>query len=291
MPMTIDNLLRDHKQMIEEALERLLSGGSTPLHLAMRSAVLSGGKRYRPLLMIAAGEYFHVPLDRILPFACGLELIHNYSLVHDDLPCMDDDDMRRGRPTVHRAYGEDIALLTGDALLSLAFEVMADASGGPEFLPQKVRTIQEISRFSGAKGMIGGQFLDIRYIPEEATEELLLELMAKKTGGLITAAVRVGGILGDAPEAGLRALTTYGENIGLAFQTRDDILDYRQDESKDRPFRPNAAHFFGLEQAKTRLNQYIDRAQIVLCDAGIQSESLVYHANCLRLPEAEKRDE
>jgi geranylgeranyl diphosphate synthase type II len=204
---------------------------------------------------------------------------------------MDDDDMRRGQPTVHRAYGEDIALLTGDALLNLAFEVMAGAPSGPAFLEHKIRAVQEISRFSGVKGMIGGQVLDIRYIPEETTEELLLELMEKKTGGLITAAVRVGGILGDASEKSLLALTAYGENIGLAFQTRDDILDYRQDESEDRPSRPNAAHFFGLEPAKTRLKEYIDRAQNALGEAAIQSESLVYHANCLHLPEVEERDE
>lgn len=291
MPMTLSDRLQNHKRLVDEALGRILSETSSPLHQAMRAAVLSGGKRYRPLLLLAAGEYFHVSLDRLLPFACGLELIHNYSLVHDDLPCMDDDDTRRGQPAIHRTYGEDIALLTGDALLNLAFEVMTEAPVRDEYIALKVYAIQEISRFSGVKGMIGGQVLDIRYIPEEATEEQLLDLMAKKTGGLIKAAVRAGGILGDAPEKSLQALTLYGENIGLAFQTRDDILDYREDKSENRPTRPNAAHFFGLEPARTQLNGYIEGALKVLRDAGIQSEFLDYHANRLRVPNVEKRDE
>jgi len=178
--------LAGKKAAIDRELERLLAGDNR-LAEAMRYAVLSGGKRYRALLLLASGEGFGGARETLLPFACGIELIHNYSLVHDDLPCMDDDDVRRGRPSSHRKFGEGLALLAGDALQALAFEVMAGAPAGPAGFPRKERAIVAIGRAAGYRGMIGGQWLDISFSPETATEDSLYELFLKKTGALILA--------------------------------------------------------------------------------------------------------
>jgi len=272
--MIIEERFKQKKDAVERELESILSRGNSLLFQAMRYSVLSAGKRYRPLLMLASGDYFHVEMERILPFACALELIHNYSLVHDDLPCMDNDDYRRGRPACHKVYGEDIALLTGDSLLSLAFEVMAEVPDGKDFSQRKSRAIREISHFAGVEGLIGGQLLDITYNPEEISEDRLMELMIKKTGGLITASVTAGGILGGASSRQIGALHAYGENVGLAFQIRDDIQDAAKDYPDNSPPRPNCVHFFGPDKAREKLDDHIQDALIALEKASIDSEEL-----------------
>jgi len=281
--MIIKEALRQKKETVERELDRILSREDSLLFQAMKYSVLSAGKRYRPLLMLSSGDYFHVERTEILPFACALELIHNYSLVHDDLPCMDNDEYRRGRPTCHKAYGEDIALLTGDSLLSLAFEIMADAPAGKD-VSLKSNAIREISHYAGVQGMIGGQLLDITSRPDEVSEEDLLELMAKKTGGLIISSVMVGGILGEASSDQMEALKTYGTNVGLAFQIRDDIQDAVQDQPDDRPPRPNYAHLLGIKRAHEKLDGFIKNALDTLETAFIRSEELRYLCERLSIP-------
>ncbi|MBM3284777.1 MAG: hypothetical protein FJY81_02795, partial [Candidatus Aminicenantes bacterium] len=157
--MRPEESLAVRKRLVERELGRVLAREDSPLFQAMRYAVLNGGKRFRPLLLFASGACFGARRRILLPFACALELIHNYSLIHDDLPAMDDDDFRRGQPSCHRAFGEDIALLAGDGLLTLAFEMMAGAAVPGELVGRKQEAIRSISRAAGVSGMIGGQFL------------------------------------------------------------------------------------------------------------------------------------
>jgi len=190
----------------------------------MRYSVFAGGKRLRPILCIASGEVFGAPEDQLLPAACALEMIHTYSLIHDDLPAMDDDTLRRGRATSHVVYGEAMAILAGDALLTRAFETLSRR--GPEPLEVRLRVIDEVSSAAGTvRALIGGQVMDIESQGTEATEKKLEEIHRSKTGALIRCAVRIGAIIGGASESHLQTLTIYGEKAGLAFQVADDILD------------------------------------------------------------------
>ena len=256
---------------------------SSPLVKAIRHSVLTGGKRYRPLLLLSTADYFKVEREESLPFACGLELIHNYSLVHDDLPSMDNDDFRRGQPSCHKAFGEDIALLTGDALLTLAFEIMAGSALHHGNAAVKIDLIHEISGFAGIQGMIGGQLLDITVSPKDLSEDRLYDLIEKKTASLITAAVRSGAILGNASSEDLKALTEYGRNIGLAFQIRDDILDTEQDQAANILLRPNSVLVMGLEKAHAKLKEHITKSLGSLKNNGIKSEELEYLASMLAM--------
>ncbi len=279
--MNVEESLRQKKEAVERELEHLLNEEDSLMFRAMRYAVLSGGKRFRPLLSLSSGEYFGASRDTLLPFACALELIHNYSLVHDDLPLMDDDDFRRGQPSCHKAFGEDIALLAGDGLLTLAFEVIAQAPVGDSLLPRKEQVMKEISRHAGVKGMVGGQLMDISLSCEDLTEDTIHELMLKKTGGLITAAVKTGAILGGADGPELEAIVEYGRNIGMAFQVRDDIHDSGEEKQPGQPFRPNYVSLFGLETSKQRLKDFVEAARNTLKEASIDSEELHWLASKL----------
>lgn len=269
------------KEAVDRELKCLLSRGDSLLFQAIRHAVFSGGKRFRPLLVLVSGDFFGVSEDVMLPFACALELIHNYSLVHDDLPAMDDDDFRRGKPSCHKAYGEDIALLAGDSLLTLAFEVMSQAPLEEKFLSKKETVISEISRLAGVSGMIGGQFMDIKFSQDKITEEEYYELILKKTGSLILASLKAGAILGDASPSQIKALEEYGRNIGLAFQIRDDIIDSIEEGKEKNFLRPNAVYLFGLEKAKQKLRTFVDKALRLLDEAALDSEELRYLTNKL----------
>jgi geranylgeranyl diphosphate synthase type II len=275
--------LAQKKEAIERELERILSPGDSLLHEAMRYSVLGGGKRFRPLLLLSSADEFGVPLEDALPFACAVELIHNYSLVHDDLPSMDDDDMRRGKPTCHKAFGENIALLAGDALLTLAFEV---ASSSPldqnhDTESKKEQAIRELGRHAGADGMIGGQLLDITLSSETLSQEIFHELIQKKTGALITLSVRVGAILGGANESQMEAVTQYGRNIGLAFQTRDDLEDAVEDTERKDVYRPNSVSLFGLEKARERLDSFVSEGIEALEREDVMSPELRFLAKKL----------
>jgi geranylgeranyl diphosphate synthase, type II len=270
--MDIERHLGKNKRLIERELDSILSRRNDRLSEAMRHAVLGEAKRFRPLLVLAAAEALGAETAAALPFACGLEFIHSYSLVHDDLPCMDDDDFRRGRPACHKAFGEDIALLAGDALLTLAFEVMAGAEVPRRLCAAKNRILFETAHFAGADGMIGGQLLDITFTA--VRPGIVEELMRKKTGGLITLAVRIGGHLARCGKRRLDALTEYGDKIGLAFQVRDDLLDAAETSKKPGLDKPNFVSVFGLAEAQAALHSLVEDALNALGRGPISSPFL-----------------
>jgi len=213
---------------IDEALDATLPPESEPpagLHVAMRYSVLSGGKRLRPILLLAAGEACGAARDELLPAACAVELIHAYSLIHDDLPAFDDDDLRRGKPANHMVFGEPQAILAGDALQTLAFTTLARAARHATDPGVWAEAIMELGVASGSLGMAGGQWLDVEAEGRRVTLAALETLHATKTGALLTACLRMGGILGRADADTLERLTAYGHAVGLAFQVVDDILD------------------------------------------------------------------
>jgi farnesyl diphosphate synthase len=217
---------------METALDRVIPPATiTPerLHDAMRHVALGGGKRVRPMLAFAAGEAVGANPERVERAACAVELIHVYSLTHDDLPCMDDDDLRRGKPTCHVQFDEATALLVGDALQSLAFEVLA-SPGAPQDAQVQVEMLGQLARASGSRGMAGGQAVDL-YSTGQALDMAELEFMhIHKTGALIQAAVLLGALAGGALEASARAgLERYARCVGLAFQVMDDVLDAETD--------------------------------------------------------------
>lgn len=199
----------------------------TSIHRAMRYSLFAGGKRIRPILAVAAARAVSDAPSGIENAAATLELIHTYSLIHDDLPALDNDDLRRGRPTSHKVFGEALAILAGDALLTLAFEVLSRLQDVPAEL--KIRMVEELSRASGTVGgMIGGQVHDIEGERKPPTRLLLESIHRAKTGALLRASVRIGAIYGDANKEELAALSEYGEHVGLAFQIVDDLLDVEQ---------------------------------------------------------------
>lgn len=273
--MRVEEKLYQKKEAVDRELERILPREDTLLFQAMRYAVLSGGKRFRPILALSSGECFDVSQARLLPFACALELIHNYSLIHDDLPLMDNDDFRRGKPSCHKAYGEAIALLAGDGLLTLAFEVLTQAPLEEALLERKNQVIMDIGKLAGIDGMIGGQFMDITLSPEEITEEEFEEVILKKTGALIIASVKVGAILGKASSPDLKAMVDYGRNLGIAFQIRDDILDSTSESQL------NYVSLFGHEKAERSLEKFVNAAQKTLDEAALESDELRYLASKL----------
>ncbi|MBN2909824.1 polyprenyl synthetase family protein [Polycladomyces sp. WAk] len=196
-------------------------------------SLLAGGKRLRPVLVLATAEALGTEAEQALPFACALEMIHTYSLIHDDLPAMDDDDYRRGRLTNHKVYGEAMAILAGDALLTKAFGLMAEGAlliGLPA--TTALNLIAEASRRAGAEGMVGGQVDDILHENQPVTLETLRSIHRRKTGDLITFAVRLGGMVAGADDSQLEKLTRFAEGLGLAFQIQDDILDVIGDREK-----------------------------------------------------------
>ena len=206
--------------------ERLSAPGPAAERLvaAMRHGSLNGGKRLRPLLVRQAGAIFGVPAGRALIAGLAVEAVHCYSLIHDDQPAMDDDDLRRGQPTVHKAYDDATAILAGDALLTQAFALLADEAAHPDSAI-RVRLVAELATGAGAGGMVGGQMRDIEGETSFLTERAIAQMQAMKTGALIRAAVRIGAILGGASDTDLAHLTSYAEAAGRAFQLADDILD------------------------------------------------------------------
>ena len=221
-------IMAERRRLVDAALERWLpeQGPCPPkIHEAMRYSVFAGGKRLRPLLALLACEAVGGRPEDALPAAAALEMIHTYSLIHDDLPAMDDDDYRRGRLTCHKVYGEAIAILAGDALLTQAFQVLADSSGAEIPASRRVHIVAEIAEAAGSLGMVGGQAMDILAEGQQIDRATLLYLHTHKTGCLIRSSIRSGAIAGGAAGAKLDALTRYGERLGLAFQIVDDILD------------------------------------------------------------------
>jgi len=228
--MTLPDYLAHQQERVDAALGRWVPAESqdpSVIHRAMRYSLFAGGKRVRPLLAMAAAEAVSDRPDGIENAACALELIHTYSLIHDDLPALDNDDLRRGRPTCHKVFGDAMAILAGDALLTLAFEVLAKL---PEVQPdRRIMLVSELATASGTVGgMIGGQVNDLEGEGQDPTPELLDRIHRAKTGALLRASVRMGAIYAGAGDLQLTAITCFGEHIGLAFQIVDDVLDVEQ---------------------------------------------------------------
>ena len=227
---SLQEYLSEQVQAVDRVLNDWVPGEDVDpatIHRAMRYSLFAGGKRIRPILAVAAARAVSDAPDGVEDAAATLELIHTYSLIHDDLPALDNDDLRRGRPTCHKVFGEAMAILAGDSLLTLAFEVLSrlkriDAE-------RKIRLVEELSRAAGTVGgMIGGQVNDIEGERQRPTAELLESIHKAKTGALLRASVRMGGIYAGASEEELAALSEYGEHIGLAFQIIDDVLDVEE---------------------------------------------------------------
>jgi len=226
--------LKNKSEMVNKALDRLVPGdGAYPgvIHEALRYSLFAGGKRIRPVLALAAAEVLDGSLGDIMPAACALELIHTYSLVHDDLPAMDNDDLRRGMPTCHVKFGEAMAILAGDALLTMAFELITRCpQRGKITADRVVRAVSEAAAAAGTAGLIGGQVVDITSASGRVDKETMAYIHRNKTGALIRVSVRTGAILSGAGEEELESLTAYAGHLGLAFQITDDILDLVGDE-------------------------------------------------------------
>jgi len=227
----LERYLAARGRLVERALAARFPPARARLRQAVRYSLLAGGKRIRPILALAAGEVCGAPARRVLPFACALEMIHTYSLVHDDLPAMDDDDLRRGQPTSHKVWGEGLAILVGDALLTEAFRVMAGARGVPP--ARALGAVAEVAAAAGEAGMVGGQALDLAAEGSRASLRRVQDIHRRKTGALLRSAVRVGALVAGADARTLRRLTAYGEHLGLAFQIADDILDASGDPEAD----------------------------------------------------------
>jgi farnesyl diphosphate synthase len=270
---------------VERALEAILPPADqlpARLHAAMRYAVLGGGKRVRPLLAFAAGEAVHAPHAALDAAACAVELIHAYSLVHDDLPSMDDDVLRRGKPTVHVEYDEATALLVGDALQSLAFEVLAERPLADDAGVQ-VRMVHELARAAGSRGMAGGQAIDLAAVGRSLDLPALELMHIHKTGALIRAAVRLGAACGQPlPQERFAALDRYAKCIGLAFQVVDDVLDAESSTEalgktagKDAAqHKPTYVSAIGLTESKAFAERLRADAHAALGDFGASAERL-----------------
>jgi len=270
---------------VNQWLDRLVPSETTPpeqLHRAMRYSLLAGGKRLRPSLTLAAGEALGAYTDDLMPAACAIEMIHTYSLIHDDLPAMDNDDLRRGRPTCHKAFGEAVAILAGDALLTQAFRVLsADAPGRDA--ERQVRVIREIATAAGSvDALIGGQIADIESEGKNVDASTLEYIHRSKTGAMITASVVVGGIIAGAREEQISNLRGYGERIGLAFQIADDILDVTSTSEQlgKTPGKDQAANkatypaIHGIDASNSRARQLVDEAVRIAAGLDLQTRVL-----------------
>jgi len=282
--MDLRQYMDERRVLVEGALDRLLPSINEPpsrLHEAMRYTVLAPGKRLRPILVLASAEALGGRAETVLPAACALECIHAFSLIHDDLPCMDNDDLRRGRPTNHKVYGEAMALLAGDALLALAFELLAlQAENCP--LPSVVEAVRMVARASGTHGMVGGQVADMQAQGRDVGIEELRFIHSHKTGSLLTASACLGALLFGANKQQFGCLELYGHHLGLAFQIGDDILDVVGEESRiGKPvgsdLRQDKATYpklFGLERSRAMAREQAEAAVQALSPLGTSADPL-----------------
>ena len=285
-PEALGRYLEERRLLVDEALGRFLpEAGDHPkeIHEAVRYSVFAGGKRLRPILVLAATESAGGHVERALSAAAAIELIHTYSLIHDDLPAMDDDYFRRGRPTCHKVYGEAMAILSGDALLTQAFILLSGENPSvPVDVKARLRVIHEIAQAAGSKGMVGGQVVDILHEDREIDLPTLQYLHTNKTGALIRACLRVGGILASAGPGQMEALTRYGERIGLAFQIVDDILDLegslealgKRAGSDLRKKKATFPALLGIEESRQRAHHLVEEAKQALRVFGDRRETL-----------------
>lgn len=272
-------------KQVDTALDRYLPPESifpAELHRAVRYSIFAGGKRLRPLLTIVTAQIFSVPAQQAMPAACAIELIHTYSLIHDDLPALDDDDFRRGRPSNHRVFGEGMAILAGDALQTRAFELLATEAA--KRFPSKtvLRLVAELGTAAGSGGMIGGQVVDILSQGKQVSAETLDYIHRHKTGALFSCCIRSGAIMGGAAREELAALTRFAQNIGLAFQVTDDILDISGDEKKlgkktGADLEKKKATYpalYGLDKARVMADTLLEQALSELAPFGAPAQNL-----------------
>ena len=277
--MTIKHYLETKRQQVDAALEKYLPAqtGSLADHFkAMRYSIFAGGKRVRPILCLAAaeavGDFSRGFPEEVLLTACALECIHTYSLIHDDLPAMDDDALRRGKPTNHMVFGEAGAILAGDSLLTFAFELLSRKPLTAVAATDRLQIISLISKAVGPEGMVGGQFLDLTHEGKAVQYKTLREIHSRKTGALITAAVQTGAVLGGSTAEQFTALTGYGAKIGLAFQIVDDLLNVEgtaeqlgkaagSDAARNKATYPA---LLGLEETRYMARKTVDEALTAL---------------------------
>ena len=280
----LDGALSEIAHEVDGLFDRALAvpyDARAPLFRAMRHAAIGGGKRLRPLLVVAACALFNVDRAAAVQVGCAVEAIHVYSLIHDDLPCMDDDDMRRGKPTVHRAFDEATAVLAGDALHALAFELLADtATHADPFV--RMELVEGLARASGPAGMAGGQMMDIAAETETFDLNAVTRLQQMKTGALIAFSVEAGAIMGRVPPEGRTALRGYARDVGLAFQIADDILDVEGDaDAAGKALRKDAAagkatflSLLGIDRARAQAAMLTDQAIAHLHAFGHEADLL-----------------
>ncbi|NOT58521.1 MAG: polyprenyl synthetase family protein [Deltaproteobacteria bacterium] len=284
--MNLQRYLEKRSQLVDRALTRVLPKRTslpTKLDDAMRYSLFSGGKRIRPILALASGEAVGAPVAHIMPFACALEMIHSYSLVHDDLPAMDDDDLRRGQPTNHIVFGEAMAILAGDGLLTEAFRVMAEGALRLGKNPAAaLRAVQEIAIGAGAMGMVGGQVADLEAEQKKPTRTLVDYIHTRKTAALLRASVRAGALVGGASPRQFARLDEYGAAIGLAFQVADDILDVEGETAKTGKRAGRDAELqkvtypaaVGMKKAKARARELLHEALAALQSFPVAADPL-----------------
>jgi geranylgeranyl diphosphate synthase type II len=275
--MVLAEYLSERSRLVDRALDRFLPRGTTKpatIHKAMRYSLFAGGKRMRPVLTLAAAEACGGKLEAALPAACAVECIHTYSLIHDDLPSMDDDDLRRGWPTNHKVFGEGIAVLAGDALLTIAFEILASASRTSRY-PIAVQ-VRELATASGSQWLIGGQVADLEGEGRKLTGSELRYIHRCKTAALLTASIRLGAMSANATVGRLKALTDFGQSLGLAFQVIDDILDVTQTTEKlgktagkdVKAIKATFPAIFGLEKSRAEARKLTAAAHAALKPFG-----------------------
>ena len=288
--MSLSPYLAARSALVDKALGRYLPNATVKpatIHKAMRYSLFAGGKRLRPILCIAAAEACGGAVSQAMPMACAVECIHTYSLIHDDLPCMDDDDMRRGRPTCHKVFGEGIAVLAGDALLTIAFEILSTAAEARRYkMPALIR---ELANASGSRWLIAGQVLDLEGEGKKTSARDLQFIHRSKTAALLTASIRLGAMSANTSEAKLAALTTFGESLGLAFQIIDDILDVTQTSEKlgksaGKDVAAQKATYpavFGLEKSRAEAQRLTAAAREALELFGTKGETMLSLADNL----------
>jgi geranylgeranyl diphosphate synthase, type II len=282
--MDIQAYLSESKRLVDEHLEKLLPAASeepSTIHRAMRHSVFAGGKRVRPILVLASGESLAGDREVLLALGAGIEMMHTYSLIHDDLPALDNDDLRRGVPTCHKVFGEAMAILAGDALMTRCYQVLADLPKLSE--PVRIGIIREIAGATGTvNGMLGGQVVDLESEGKPISARALEYIHFSKTGALLKACVRCGAIAAGADARALHALTEFGQKIGLVFQIVDDILDITsssevlgktagKDEKMKKATYPA---FYGIEASNKKANELVASALQDIREFGNEADSL-----------------
>ncbi|HUB66265.1 MAG TPA: farnesyl diphosphate synthase [Candidatus Methylacidiphilales bacterium] len=271
--MNFSRYWQARQKKVDAALDRFLPSANIrpkTIHQAMRYSIFAGGKRLRPIICLAAAEVLRGDIDVALPLACAVECIHTYSLIHDDLPCMDNDDFRRGKPTSHKVYGEGIAVLAGDALLTIAFEIAARCKAPPRYSHAVI--IGEVAAAAGSRALVAGQVADLEGEGKKITPAELRYIHENKTAALIASSIRLGAMSANATPKQLEKLTEFGQNLGLAFQVIDDILDVTQTTEKlgksaGKDLKAQKATYpalLGIEKAKVEADRLTGKARAAL---------------------------